>query len=179
MDEIFPICQERTQMRFACWWRVDDLTSAGICKCCAGHSPNPHFGSFDRAADFFRRAGGKRTIPQRVVAIQQCSTVAQRLLRGCVSLLIARTKLKKPVGTCYDILDFRTGLSLKQGQRIDENPLVRDQLRCLFQLRQGCAGPNALLQNRFCLQLHTRWKKRNLVKWLIRLPRIGKYGVVF
>ena len=56
--------------------------------------------------------------------------------------------LEQPVGGGDNVLDFRTGLRFQKWQRIDEHPLVGDQLGSLLEFGQGSTGGTTLLEYR-------------------------------
>ena len=78
--------------------------------------------------------------------------------------------LKKPVCGGDDVLDFRAGLRFQKWQRIDENTLIGNQLRCLFQFCQGCARSDTLLEYRARFHLCCWWQRGQIVIGLVWTP---------
>jgi hypothetical protein len=62
-------------------------------------------------------------------------------------------ELKQSIRRRDNVLDFGARLRFEQGQGIDQNPLVGNELSGLFQLGQGRPCANTLLKHRARLQL--------------------------
>jgi hypothetical protein len=98
-----------------------------------------------RSADLDRHARRHGLLGKLSQALHHGGLITQRFLGRRISrlALIVLRKPEQSVGGGDDVLDLRAGARFKDRERVDENRLIRNELPCLFQLREGRARPPA------------------------------------
>jgi hypothetical protein len=136
------------------------LPGAVIAEGGAGRVADVHVHALDRATNLHGRVGRQRPRLQRLIALPQRGSVAQRFLGRRIRLAFADAiEEEHLIRGGHDVLDLAAGLGFEQRDRVDEHPLVRDQLPGRLQLRDGGARRDACLEDGPQLDVD-HWRER-------------------
>jgi hypothetical protein len=130
----------------------------------SGRCSDIQIDALDGAANLDRRERRDRAFIEGLEAMIERRAIAQGLFGCWVGLGVWLVgEAKQTVARRDDILDLRTRLRLEQGNRVDQNGLVRDQLSRRLEFRQGGPRLDASLEHGLAFEVSVRRKKREVV----------------
>ena len=170
VEKTLPIREQPTEAVLPFRGRVDHLPRAGARQRRARRFSNPERVILDPAADQLGRGRAERTLEQVGKPLQERMAIPEGFLGGRIRRRLPLQALKQPVGRGDDVLDLRTGLSLEERERIDEDGGIGELGRSLLELSQRRPGGDTPLQNRLRLQLHAWREQRQAVVGPVGTP---------